>query len=95
MQRLSKKKTGFEYLSDSWKDQYSPRSFIEDEWFNILNNRIEKEELKTMLKTLPNNKAAGPSGIKNEMLKNLGEEGIGVLTELFNLFLTKGTTPKT
>jgi ribonuclease HI len=46
------------------------------------------------LKNLPNNKAAGPSGIKYEMLKNLGDEGVTVLAEFFNLFLREGTIPR-
>jgi hypothetical protein len=89
-----KRDAGFDYLSDSWKEQYRPKDFIEEEWYSSLNARIEVEELKTTLKSLPNNKAAGPSGIKYEMLKNLGEEGVTVLTELFNLFLIKGITPE-
>ena len=91
---FKEREAGFDYLDDSWKDQYNPRDFIEEDWFKFLDNKIEKEELRTVLKNLPNNKAAGPSGIKYEMLKNLGEEGIATLTELFNLFLIKGKTPE-
>jgi hypothetical protein len=91
---FKKRDAGFEHLEDSWKEQYSPREFIKDEWFSPLYNKIEEEELKATLRVLPNNKAAGPSGIKYEMLKHLGNEGITVLTELFNLFLIKGATPR-
>jgi len=59
-----------------------------------LEARITTEELTLTIKSLPINKAAGPSGIKYEMLKNLGEEGSTVLLELFNLFLSKGRTPE-
>ena len=91
---FKKRDAGFEYLEDSWKEQYSPREFIKDEWFSPMYNKIEEEELKAIVRALPNNKAAGPSGIKYEMLKQLGNEGIIVLTELFNLFLSKGLTPR-
>jgi hypothetical protein len=91
---FKKRDAGFKYLDDSWKEQYFPRDFIKEEWFSPLQEKIKEEEIKAMLRTLPNNKAAGPSGIKYEMLKHLGDEGIAVLTELFNLFLIKGLTPK-
>jgi ribonuclease HI len=91
---FKEREAGIEHLNDSWKEQYTPREYIEEDWFNSLDRRIEEEELTAILKNLPNNKAAGPSGIKYEMLKNLGREGISVLTELFNLFLIKGITPR-
>jgi uncharacterized membrane protein YheB (UPF0754 family) len=84
----------FEHLTDAWKEQYQPREFIEESWFDTLDRRVEKEELRTIVKNLPNKKAAGPSGIKYEMLKNLGEEGLDTLTEFFSLFLQKGIIPK-
>jgi hypothetical protein len=88
-----KRTSGFEQFSDDWKEQYQPKDFIENSWYNPLSERISIIELEAVIKQLPNKKAAGPSGIKYEMLKNLGEEGLAIFTELLNLFLIKGSMP--
>ena len=87
-----KRNPGFEQLNEAWKEQYQPHEYIQEEWYTPLENKISLEELETTINLLPNNKAAGLSGIKYEMLKQLGEEGKLVLVELFNLFIIKGQT---
>ena len=42
---------------------------------------------------MPNDKAAGPSKVKYEMLKHLGNFGKKILLILFNLYLKTGSIP--
>jgi exonuclease III len=90
---FGKRATNFQSLSKSWKDQYKPRNFIKQEWFESLEKEILLEEIEDVLHNLPNNKAAGPSKIKYEMLKHLGHKGKEVLRLFFNLFLKTSKTP--
>jgi hypothetical protein len=58
-----------------------------------MEEEILPDELEEVLSDLPNNKAAGPSKIKYEMLKKLGPIAKKTLLNLFNLFLNSGVTP--
>jgi hypothetical protein len=90
---FKKRNSNFMNLEESWKNQYEPKEFIKQEWFRDIEKEILNEELENIIQDLPNNKAAGPSKIKYEMLKHLGHRGIRTLRTLFNLFLQKSKTP--
>ena len=68
---FKRRKTDFERLNKSWKKQYEPRSYIEQEWYKDLHEKPSTPELTEIIKDLPTRKAAGPSQITYEMLKNL------------------------
>ena len=52
------------------------------------------EELRSEAKQLKNNKAAGPDGIPNEVLKVVVETCPNVLLDVFNRCLRQGIFPK-
>lgn len=58
-----------------------------------LNNPITISELENELKSLKNNKAAGPDRILNEMIKAAGKNVYQVLVKLYNTIFSKGQHP--
>ena len=54
---------------------------------------ISQDKLTCILKDLPNNKAAGPSHITYQDIKNLSILLISWLLELFNNCITQGAIP--
>ena len=56
-----------------WETQYQPKTSIDESIYTTLMDEPTEEEWSSHIKALPNNKASGPSGISNEMIKHLGE----------------------
>ena len=52
------------------------------------------DEVKSALKRMKNGKAAGEDLIPAEILKNVGEEGVSWITEIFNKCWNEGKTPE-
>jgi hypothetical protein len=61
-----------EEIPDYWKPQYTPRSNINGNIYFYLMTGITNQEWVDATQQLPLNKATGPSGISNEMIKHLG-----------------------
>jgi endonuclease/exonuclease/phosphatase family metal-dependent hydrolase len=61
-------------IPQQWQQQYSPKSNINPDIYNTLMDPPSLNEWYNIIKNLPNDKAAGPSGITNEMFKHLGEK---------------------
>src|SRR6266496_3789869 len=57
-------------IPDEWKRQYSPKSWINDDIYEKLMDPISDDELINTIHNLADGKAAGPSKISNEMIKN-------------------------
>ena len=55
---------------------------------------INKDEIKEVLRKMPNGKAEGPDQISVEIWKCLGEEGLEWLTALFNVIFSTAKMPK-
>src|SRR5438876_11335026 len=85
--------SNFDLLNEEWKEEYSPKTKIKEEWFIKLMDLVTEEELNTSLKDLPNDKVSGISSINYEMLKKLGTGGRKILKEFFFLCLEKRTCP--
>jgi hypothetical protein len=90
---FKKRNSNFDNLSQSWKDQYKPRSYIDESWFENVLKEIEIQEIDETIKSLPNNKASGPSGITYEMLKRLGSKGKITLVNIFNACIKLESIP--
>jgi hypothetical protein len=80
---FKRRKTDFERLDKSWKKQYEPRSYIEQEWYKDLMIKPLTAELTEIIKDLPTRKAAGPSQITYEMLINLSTKTKERLNNIF------------
>ena len=59
-------------IPTQWIAQYSPQDHIDTNIYHHLMDPPSLEEWSQVIKQLPINKATGPSGISNEMLKHLG-----------------------
>ncbi len=60
---------------------------------DLLNADITEGEVLAAQKQLPDKKAAGPDGIKPELLSRLTKDGINGITSLFNLSWSLGSLP--
>ncbi len=89
-----RRKTDFERLNESWKKQYEPRDYIEQEWYTNLMDKPSIKELTETIKSLSTKKAAGPSQITYEMLKNLSNRAKKRLNNIFHCCLITSCIPK-
>ena len=62
--------------------------------FENLNNQITEKEVNSCIQGMKNRKSPGNDLITNEMIKCTNENGIKLLTKLFNTILNKGYFPK-
>ena len=91
------KMTEIELFMDKYfKGQVSINEVCSDEddiSHDICNTTIQTDEIRTHLKKLKNNKAAGVDGISAEFLKNVPDDLTGPLHTLFNFVFDKGDYP--
>jgi hypothetical protein len=78
---------------EKWEETYKPIERIDESWYEGVNAEIQIEELEKTLKEAPNNKATGPQGIANEMLKNLKSGAKNRLLKILNACLRLKTIP--
>ncbi|CAG8822490.1 13098_t:CDS:2, partial [Dentiscutata erythropus] len=62
-----------------WENRYKPIPSINIEIYDPLLKEINKEEIKTVIKLMSNNKAPGPSLIPYEIFKHLDEHGLEMM----------------
>ena len=91
---FGRRKANFNRLDKGWKEQYEPRDYIEQEWYKDLAKKPSIQELNDTIKDLPPNKAAGPSQITYEMLKNLSKKTKERLNEIFWCCIDSSLIPK-
>ena len=63
---------GFKTLPTRWAHRYLPIDRIQSSWYDDILQPPTQEEWSDILRTFPLGKAAGPSGISNEMLRQIG-----------------------
>jgi exonuclease III/ribonuclease HI len=85
---------GNQTLSERWSRQYCPIQGINEHWYDFVMSPPNDEELRLAIAALPNNKATGPSGISNEMIKHFGVNMIRVLKKLITLCLIMNDVPQ-
>ena len=80
-------------LPARWIQQYAPRSDINENIYNNLMALPDFDEWSAIIASLPNDKACGPSGISNEMLKHLEPVANKALWKIAKFCLLLGTIP--
>src|SRR5207248_6205297 len=76
---------GFKTLPTRWAHRYLPIDRIQSSWYDDILQPPTQEEWSDILRTLPLGKAAGPSGISNEMLRQIGSHINSALWQLVSL----------
>lgn len=76
-----------------WSEQYKPKDYVNEQYYSNLMQPPTYDEWLAVLRTLPNNKAAGPSGITNEMIAHLGDRLQRLLWKLICMCFTIGDIP--
>src|SRR5207237_616732 len=82
-------------IPDEWKQIYEPRPSTPFENPNDLLKVITLDEYLSIVRSLPNGKATGPSTISYEMIKHLSNEMHNSIVILFNKILTHSIVPDT
>jgi hypothetical protein len=80
-------------LPSPWLNQYKPIKQIDPTWYSNLMSPITLVEWYSIINTLPNGKASGPSGITNEMLKHIGKITQQFLLKIINQCITTNDIP--
>jgi hypothetical protein len=83
-----------EEATDMFPDcTFDKHNTIPAEYNTHLQEKIEREDLEYMIRTLPLRRAPGPDGIPNEVLRCLPMQVIDRMYAVINEALTKGTFP--
>jgi ribonuclease HI/exonuclease III len=80
-------------LPDFWRKYYLPRQHVSIDQSNNILTPITIYELTSTIRSLPNNKAAGPSRISYELIKHLPEDFLHVIVEWYNSILSSTILP--
>jgi hypothetical protein len=80
-------------ISRKWKAQYRPKDYINDNVYSNLMQPPTFDEWISVLHSLPADKAAGPSGITNEMIIQLGSKTQHLLWQLIKMCFIIGEIP--
>lgn len=96
----ARKELGEEGFRRALMDKYLPRvggvNFpgYKGEVNEDLDRAVETWEVRAALQRVKTRSASGPDGVSNNMLRNLGEEAVEVLTGLFNRCWESGEVPE-
>ncbi|KAG9295455.1 hypothetical protein G9A89_013484 [Geosiphon pyriformis] len=80
-------------LSEDWAHQYQPLDYVFDGAFSDVMCLISFNELSAVVKDLPDGKAAGLSGISNELWKHCDKSVLDMLLVLLNFCLVGELVP--
>ena len=76
-----------------WQKAYSPLSKLSSSIYDSVMAPLSLEEWTSIISSMPNNKAAGPSKISYEMLKHLTGDALDFSLLLANTCLSRGDIP--
>ncbi|KAG9302338.1 hypothetical protein G9A89_008830 [Geosiphon pyriformis] len=88
---VDRKHNVVEDFSDDWSHQYQPLEYVFDDAFSNVMYSVNFDELLRVVSNLLDGKAAGLSGMSNELWKHCDKLVLDMLLVLLNSFL-KGTT---
>src|SRR5260364_152207 len=77
-----------------WSEEYAPKEYIQQDWYDSIFNEIEEKEWKEMLQKTSNSSAPGLSNIGCTIIKKLGKKATKLLFDLLNTILMEGEMPK-
>ncbi|GES86723.1 RNA-directed DNA polymerase from mobile element jockey-like [Rhizophagus clarus] len=77
-----------------WSEIYEPKSSITEDIYDNLLTLPTLEELLQYIRFLPNQKASGPSGISNEMIKHFGQTATTILLSFFLICIKLADIPR-
>ena len=80
-------------MSRKWKAQYRLKEYVNSDVYTNLLQPPTLDEWISVLKSLPADKAAGPSGITNEMISHLGSKTQYLLWQLIQMCFIIGDIP--
>ncbi|KAG9295496.1 hypothetical protein G9A89_013525 [Geosiphon pyriformis] len=76
-----------------WSNQYAPLDHVSDDAFSKVMNMIKLDEFFLVVKELPDGKAAGMSGVSNELWKHRDAQILGGLLDILNVCLKLRAVP--
>ncbi|KAG9285948.1 hypothetical protein G9A89_002368 [Geosiphon pyriformis] len=80
-------------VNDEWSHQYHPLGYVFDEAFSGVMGLIDFNKLFGVVSNLPDGKAAGLSGISNELWKHCDISVLNMLLVLLNSCLSEESVP--
>jgi hypothetical protein len=80
-------------LPEFWKKYYLPRQHVSLDHSNDMLIPITMHELTSTIRSLPNNKVAGPSRISYELIKHLPKDFLIVMVDWYNSILSSTILP--
>ncbi|KAG9307730.1 hypothetical protein G9A89_023295 [Geosiphon pyriformis] len=80
-------------ISNDWAQQYLSLSYVFDEAFSNVMGLIDFDEMSIVISNLPDRKAAGLSGISNELWKHCDKSVLDMLLVLLNFCLAHESVP--
>ncbi|KAG9300108.1 hypothetical protein G9A89_000848 [Geosiphon pyriformis] len=93
MENWTKKRTVKLSMPSQWQEQFSPLNHVDNSVFFGMMKQIDFGEFLLVVKNFLNDKAAGLSGISNEMWKHCDESVLVLFLCLFNLCLVYESVP--
>ncbi|KAG9305739.1 hypothetical protein G9A89_005137 [Geosiphon pyriformis] len=83
----TRKRGVFSDVTGVWSRQYQPLEYVFDDTFSGVMCLINFDEMSSIILSLPNRKAAGLSGISNELWKHCDKSVLDMLLVLLNVCL--------
>ncbi|PKC55088.1 hypothetical protein RhiirA1_476192 [Rhizophagus irregularis] len=80
-------------FSARWQQAYTPLADVSASLYDPVLAPISLQEWSSVISSMPNNKASGPSKISYEMIKHLSGDALGFSLLLANICLYRGDIP--
>ncbi|KAG9307264.1 hypothetical protein G9A89_017092 [Geosiphon pyriformis] len=94
MEGWTRKHVMVDDISDTWFRQYQPLDYVFDDAFSGMISKIDFDELHHVINSFLDGKAAGLSGIFNELWKHCDKSVLGLLLVFLNFCLSCELVPE-
>jgi ribonuclease HI/exonuclease III len=92
--QFRKRRHKFEELTEDWKEEYQPKSWIKQEWYEEVMDEITEEDWYNSLSAAKANTAPGISGISYILIRRAGPKATKVFLFLINTILKSQIFPR-